>query len=111
MPKRYKRKIYIESNSRDSHGCNDMRKSINTSERQRGKSEALEQIQEAYYAKHELPDPCYYTKSFTTYTSSVGGQLILTLIKLDIVDKYDWDFFYGFKNLIPFVYCTTIEPN
>jgi len=42
MTKHYKRKQYIEANSRDSNGCNDLRKFFNKTERQRGKRECEE---------------------------------------------------------------------
>ena len=38
--KQYKRKRKIIANSRDSEGCNDLRKSLNSSERQQGKRES-----------------------------------------------------------------------
>jgi hypothetical protein len=89
-----------------------MRKCINSSERQRGKSEISDQIKDEHISTIKL------SMSYTpdeiedkVYMKSIGGQLCLTLIKLDIVDKYDFQFIYGFKERIPFVYTTTIKSN
>ena len=54
MTKFYKRKRLIESDSRDSKGCNDLRKAFNSSERQRGKKECKEGIIDV--EKHNMPE-------------------------------------------------------
>lgn len=42
--KAYKRKRHITNNTRDSYRCNDLRKSLNSSERWRGKREAVSML-------------------------------------------------------------------
>jgi len=72
MAKRYKYKLYKECNDTDKEHRNDIRKSLNSSERQRGKSEAMSAQKdfELYYDKafinnlrrnmeYELADKCW----------------------------------------------------
>lgn len=51
--KSYKRKKHIINNSRDSERCNDIRKSLNSSERQRGRSIAVSELDEYQFYKSE----------------------------------------------------------
>ena len=46
MTKSYKRKRHIINNTRDSERCNDIRKSLNSSERQHGRSIAVSELDE-----------------------------------------------------------------
>lgn len=51
MSKQYKRKQSIIANSRDTKGCNDIRKPLNSSERQRGKREAYTGVDSVMFTK------------------------------------------------------------
>lgn len=51
--KAYKRKRHIINNSRDSVRCNDQRKYLNSSERQRGRSIAVSELEEYEYNRSD----------------------------------------------------------
>ena len=57
MAKHYKYKQYKESDSRDSKGCNDLRKPFNATERQYAKKECEEGVKEI--PKHMIEDLRY----------------------------------------------------
>lgn len=77
MAKRYKKKMYLENDYRDSESCNDIRKNLNSSERWRGKREAVSGVEEyeemqnqdllknlRWNLEHELADQCYMKEKF-----------------------------------------------
>ena len=54
MPKHYKRKVYLETDACDIKNGNKLRKFFNSSERQRGKKECQEGLED--YQKHDIKE-------------------------------------------------------
>lgn len=86
MAKPYKRKIYIENDSRDSERCNDIRKSINATNRQEGKREISSQME-----PEQLDDYFMYTdwdwkEHAPCSMLSTGGRFVSTLMRLGILE-------------------------
>lgn len=95
MAKNYKRKIHIINNTRDSERCNDIRKSLNSSERQQIKRELKNQLED----KGSFYDDFYYSDSddWKAYTplsmQTTGGRFISTLMRLGVLEggpHKDW---------------------
>lgn len=85
----HKRKIYIINNTRDSEKCQDLRRHLNKTERQRGKQEVKEQLHEPDYRWDNFGDSLddlideFYSSHWKM--NSTGGKFISTLMKLNIL--------------------------
>lgn len=91
--KDYKRKRHITNNTRDSVRCNDLKKSLNSSERQRGRSIAVSELEDYLVPKDPYEFGCKCSscmpdwKSYTPITmQTTGGKFISTLMRLGILE-------------------------
>jgi hypothetical protein len=114
MAKPYKRKIYLENNSRDSSKCNDIRKSINSSERLKSKQLIKKQTIQCHdnYFHQEDACMCYLcikqaiiheehlreSSRYYSATYSVGGKMLQSLVKLGLIEENSiefWDLIFS----------------
>lgn len=91
MAKNYKRKIYLENMSRDSERCNDIRKPINSSNRQEAKRDIKQELEDdgVWYDwcddyPHEDPEDWKYYAPMAMLTT--GGRFVSTLMRLGILE-------------------------
>ncbi len=90
--KNYKRKRHLINNTRDSERCNDIRKSLNSSERQAAKREIQEALQpnsywDDYYRYYDEYDEWKHYTPLAMYTT--GGKFITTLMRLGVLEGGD----------------------
>lgn len=91
--KNYKRKRHLINNTRDSERCNDLRKSLNSSERQTAKRDIKHQLEykeslwDNYWYPHEDHSDWKYYAPIAMHTT--GGRFITTLMRLDILEGGD----------------------
>jgi hypothetical protein len=97
----YQRKLHIEKNSADLDSAREIRKALNSSERQRGKREIEEQLPEFFFTYsrewNELNNPYPHEhwsdwqswRPFTEYT--IGGKFLTTLTRLGLLEDRTWD--------------------
>lgn len=96
----YKRKIHIINNTRDSEKCNDLRKTINSSYRQKAKVEIKKQLEDEGSFFDDEYDYAYNTDHWEDWKwhpdiamQTVGGKFLSTLIRLGLIEggpHKDW---------------------
>lgn len=93
--KSYKKKRHTINNNRDSERCNDMRKSINSSERQQSKREIKDYLEcpDKYnYDRYDrlydsnYPGYAYHDMDYYYMSQSHGTKFIYTLAKMDLLE-------------------------
>jgi hypothetical protein len=96
----YERKLHIEKNTLDLDSCRAIRKSLNSTERQRGKKELSEMINDDmdFTFHHRYGDcSCYSCQdNYLDYlpfvdSSTIGGRFLTTLVKLDLMKSWKKD--------------------
>ena len=96
MAKNYERKRHIINNTRDSERCNDIRKSLNSSERQDSKKQIKEELESFEEERYELRyhhDDLDYKEHPPLAMLTTGGRFISTLMRLGLLEggpHKDW---------------------